>query len=255
MFKVDFGKTANDYKHRAGFPQRLFERLAQLDIGMRGQRILDLGSGTGALGREFAKRGAEVVGVEPSAVLISEAKRLDVEADVRVDYVAATAERTMLDENSFDVVCAGQAWHWFDRAKAVRELKRVVRPDGRVVIAHFDWLPLPGNPVASTEELIDKYNPEWKLGGSTGLHPAAVTDMRVAGFEQIETFSFDVLVSYSHAAWCGSVRASAGVQASLSADEVARFDQRLHRLLRERHSDEPMDIPHCVWALTCRAPG
>jgi SAM-dependent methyltransferase len=174
---------------------------------------------------------------------------------VRIEYVEGRAERTMCDDASFDGVMAGQAWHWFDRPLAIREVKRVLRPGGWLLIAHFDWLPLPGNVVELTEELIDTYNPEWQLGGGTGVHPAWLTDVRSAGFTAVETFSFDTLIRYSHEAWRGRVRASAGVQASLSPDEVSRFDERLRRALVERFPNEPLEVPHCVWALICRLPG
>lgn len=251
---VDFGKTAEDYgKHRGGFPEGLYDRLALRGIGERGQRVADLGTGTGNLARGFAKRGCEVVGVDPSKELIAEAERLDKEHGTKIHYVVSTAERTTLDESSFDVVCAGQAWHWFDRRKAVREVKRVLRPGGRLVIAHFDWIPLEGNAVEATETLIEKYNPEWDLGGGSGVHSESLTDVRSAGFVEVETFSFDVMLSFSHESWRGRVRASAGVQATLASDEVARFDENLRRLMVDSFP-EPLLLPHCVWALTCRAP-
>jgi SAM-dependent methyltransferase len=252
---VDFGKTAEDYcRHRAGFPAALFDRLATYGVGDRGQKVLDLGTGTGSLARGFAARGCEVVGLDPSPELIEEAKRLDAADGVRIHYVEATAERTMLDESHFDVVSAGQAWLWFDTAKAIREVKRILKPGGNLVIAHFDWLPLPGNVIELTEKLIESYNPEWDLGDGSGLHPEAVMDVRRAGFTGLETFSFDVLVAYTHESWRGRVRASAGVKASLAPDEVARFDEKLRRGLAEQFPDEPMMLPHCVWALVARAP-
>ena len=44
-----------------------------------------------------------------------------------------------------DIVCAGQCWHWFNPLKAAKEFARIVKPCGHVVVAHFDWLPLPGS--------------------------------------------------------------------------------------------------------------
>ena len=98
------------------------------------------------------------------------------------------------------MVSAGQCWHWFERPRAAAEIRRLLRPGGRVVIATFDWLPLPGNVVAATEELIRRHNPDWTMGGGSGLHPAYLADLAVAGFVALETFSFDQAVAYGHAA-------------------------------------------------------
>lgn len=252
---IDFGKTADDYRqHRAGFPDRLFERLALREIGTRGQRVLDLGTGIGHLARGFAVRGCEVVGLDPSEALVATARSIDQERGVHIDYVVGAAERMPFDADRFDGVAAGQSWHWLDRAKAIREVRRVIRPSGWLVIAQFDWLPLGDNAVAATEALIEKYNAEWKLSGTTGLHPSWLTDVRQAGFVDVETFSFDVTLSFTHEGWRGRVRASAGVKASLAPDEVARFDETLRRTLAERFPDEPLALPHCVWAISARLP-
>ena len=55
--KPDFGRTASEYgKHRAGFPDSFFDRLQRLQIGVPGQSVVDLGTGTGTLARGFAAR-------------------------------------------------------------------------------------------------------------------------------------------------------------------------------------------------------
>jgi SAM-dependent methyltransferase len=253
---VDFGKTVEDYRrHRPSYPEELFERLVRIGIGDTGQRVLDIGTGLGYLARGLARRGCEVVGIDASETLLAEARAIDDAEGLRLHYVAVSAERTMLDERSFDVVSAGQCWHWFDAHKVIREIKRVLRPRGWLAIVHFDWIPLKGNAIAATEELIEKYNPEWTMGGGTGLHPRWLTDVRSAGFTDVQTFSFDIAMPFTHEGWRGRVRASAGVKASLSPDMVARFDEQLRRRLEADFPDEPMSLPHCVWALTCRAPG
>ena len=90
--KIDFGITATDYaKHRAGFPISLFNRLSEYGIGLPGQIIVDLGTGTGTLARGFATRGAKAIGIDPSVSLVEQAKQLDQAAQVQVDYYIATA--------------------------------------------------------------------------------------------------------------------------------------------------------------------
>ena len=69
----------------------------------------------------------------------------------------ATAEDTQLPGASYDLVTAGQCWHWFDGDRAAAEARRLLRPGGSVVIAHFDWIPLPGNVASSTEAKIERH--------------------------------------------------------------------------------------------------
>jgi len=252
----DFGATAKDYRtHRAGFPDSLFDRLAPFGIGQPGQQVADLGTGTGTLARGFARRGCRVIGIDRDPRLLAQARELDAEAGVTVDYRVARAEETGLEAGSVDVVSAGQCWHWFDRPAATREVRRILRPRGFVVIAHFDWIPLPGNMVEATETLIELHNPDWTFGGGTGLYPQWLRDLGEGGFRDIETFSYDVDAPYSPEAWRGRIRASAGVGGSMSAAQVKRFDEALADLLASRFSGELLQVPHRVFAVVARAPG
>jgi SAM-dependent methyltransferase len=253
--RADFGKTASDYgRHRAGFPDEFFARLEQLGILRAGMRALDLGTGTGTVARGLALRGCEVTGLDRSAPLMEQAAELDRAAGVTVTYVNAPAEDTTLPSTIFDLVTAGQCWHWFDRPRAAAETRRVLKPGGRLVIAHFDWIPLTGNMTDATEKLIEKHNPNWKLGGELGIYPIWPRDMAVAGLKNIETFSFDLDAIYSHEAWRGRIRASAGVGASLAPDKVAAFDDELRAVLAERWPEDPIPVMHRVFAAIGVAP-
>jgi SAM-dependent methyltransferase len=253
--KPDFGTTAEDYsRHRAGFPDALFDRLRDRGIGLPGQTVVDLGTGTGTLARGFARRGCRVIGIDPSEPMLRAARVLDDEAGIYVEYRVARAEASGLPSASAHVVCAGQCWHWFDRPRAALEALRVLRRGGRMLIAHFDWLPLPGNVVRATEELIEAHNPAWKLGWGTGVHPYAFGDLAEAGFLSLESFSFDVDVPYTREAWRGRIRASAGVGGTLDAPSVARFDRVLEALLAERFPAPTLRVPHRVFALCARSP-
>ncbi|WOC14892.1 hypothetical protein [Pseudochrobactrum sp. MP213Fo] len=135
-------------------------------------------------------------------------------------------------------------------SKAASEAKRVLKPEGRIIIAHFDWLPFAGNVIEATESLILRYNPNWKMAGGTGIYPQWLQDLAEAGFQSIETFSFDQSVFYSHEAWRGRIRASAGVKASLTAERTAQFDNELAQLLKNQFPADPLTIPHRIWAVT-----
>lgn len=257
---VDFGHTAVDYAtHRAGFPDALFDKARAFGVGLPGQRLVDLGTGTGALARRFAQRGLHVVGVDISAPLLEKAGELAARDRLELTRIHARSEATGLPEHSFDVVTAGQCWHWFDRPKAATEARRLLAPGGRLMIAHFDWLPYAGNVVEATEALIERHNPTQakphiRFAQSTGIYTAWTFDVANAGFQGVETFSFDVDVPYSHEGWRGRIRASQGVGATLSPAAVAAFDAEHEALLQERFPEPTLRVPHRVFALFCSAP-
>jgi SAM-dependent methyltransferase len=248
---VDFSKTATDYsKFRAGFPESFFDALLERQWIAPGLTALDLGTGTGTIARGLARHGLQVTAIDPATALLEEAATLDKEAGVNVSYREGWAESLNEASGSVDVVSAGQCWHWFDRPKAAAEVYRALCTGGRVIIAHFDWIPLPGNVTAETESLIQAFNPAWNLGGGNGMYPEWLGDLATAGFEALETFSFDMYQPYTHAQWRGRVRASAGISATLDSESIARFDAALGAMLLSRFPEDPLAILHRVWAVS-----
>lgn len=86
--------------------------------------VLDLGAGTGKLSRMLDAAGSAVVALDPSASMLAQLQR----AAPRVRTLVGAAEAIPLDDQSVDAVVAGQAFHWFDAAKALPEIHRVLKP-------------------------------------------------------------------------------------------------------------------------------
>lgn len=245
---IDFGKTAHDYKtHRQGFPPALFDRLVQMGSIGAGKRVLDLGTGTGTLARGMALAGCEVTGLDISPELIAQAKILDAEANVTTRYIIAPAENTGLPNVSVDVVTAGQCWHWFHHVNTLAEVNRVLVAGGTLVIAYLDWIPLAGNVVEATETLMQAHNPTWTGAHANGIYAHYLKDVAEAGFVDIQTASFDLNLLYTHEAWRGRIRASAGIGALLSVEKIHAFDREFEALLAEKFPQNPLEVFHRVW--------
>jgi ubiquinone/menaquinone biosynthesis C-methylase UbiE len=104
---VDFANTAEDYhRHRAGFPDSLFDRLAAYGIGHPGQRVVDPRTGTRTLARGFARRGCRVIGLDPATPMLAQAREIDRAAGVEIDHRERRAEDTGLPAGSADRVFA-----------------------------------------------------------------------------------------------------------------------------------------------------
>lgn len=123
------------------FVPAMFEPWARtlLDkVGVRpGDAVLDVACGTGAASREAARRigpGGSVTGVDLSPGMLAVASRMQL-AEVPMSWIASDATHLPFANGSFDVVICQQGVQFFpDRAAAVREMHRVLRPGGRVGI-------------------------------------------------------------------------------------------------------------------------
>lgn len=256
MSDIDFGAYSKDYAaDRPGFPESFYERLDSISR-IKNSRSLDLGTGPGTIALELAARGSSVEGVDISAELIQAARRgaKDRVLKDNVHFGVASAEKTGLDESSFDLATAGQCWHWFDGSAVMAEILRVLRPDGVLAIAYYSYLSEHSDIARETEELILEFNPSWTMAGSTGMFSDLIDEVVHGGFEFVEAFCYDHTEEFSHSRWRGRMRTCNGVgSGSLSPPDVKRFDDALARLLKRKYEDS-VAIVHRVWCVVARKP-
>ncbi|MGH8900991.1 MAG: class I SAM-dependent methyltransferase [Egibacteraceae bacterium] len=128
---------------RPSYPEAAVDLLcAELGIGP-GRDVLDLAAGTGKLTRLLVPSGARLVAVEPVAGM----RKVLAEALPDLPVLDGTAEALPLADGSIDAVVVAQAFHWFDGPRALAEIARVLRPDGRLGLIWnirdeaVDWVP------------------------------------------------------------------------------------------------------------------
>jgi ubiquinone/menaquinone biosynthesis C-methylase UbiE len=118
-------------------------------LGAAGGRVLEIGAGTGLNFRHYPPDVTEVMATEPDPYMLRRARTAAATASVRIEVIRAAAESLPFDDDGFDtavgtlVLCNVQ-----DPPAALAELRRVLRPGGRLLFfehvrserpAHARW--------------------------------------------------------------------------------------------------------------------
>jgi SAM-dependent methyltransferase len=147
---------------RPGYPSEL-PSLLQARFGLPQPFVVaDLGSGTGLLSRVFVAAGHTVMGVEPDAQMAAAASADPVLAE-RFQDVRGPAENTGLMDSSVDLVAVGQAFHWFEPARARAEARRILRGRGLAALVWNERPRVPTDPnltpaLADYEALVCRWD-------------------------------------------------------------------------------------------------
>ena len=240
----DWGKTSEDYqKYRAGYPNTFYQILQALGIGLSGQRILDLGTGTGELALNFARQGTNVIGIDISEQQIAIARQKAKEQKLTIDFQVVSAENLHYPDQYFDAITASMCWIYFDMDIVIPLVKRLLKSDGVLMTSSIVWLPFEDELAGKTEELILKYNPDWSSAGAINGQ-ISIPDWSTKDFNIRSHHKFKVEVPYSNTSWRGRLRANRGIGASLSQKEIEAFDRELDQLIQNVHSDQAFTVTH-----------
>lgn len=125
---LSFGHVADAYdRARPSYPREAVEWM----VGRRGSTVVELGAGTGKLTDVLLGLGHDVLATDPLEEMLQHL--LLRHPDART--ATAPAEQIPAATRSVDAVVAAQAFHWFDAPAALREVARVLRPEGRIALA------------------------------------------------------------------------------------------------------------------------
>lgn len=241
----DWGRTSQDYaKYRDIYPQEFYDHILDLGLCKDGQKVLDIGTGTGVLPRNMYRYGAEWTGSDIAENQIVQAKELAAEAGMNIKFLTSRAEEISFPDESFDVITACQCIWYFDHDKTAPIFARLLKPEGRFLILYMGWLPYEDPIAAKSEEIILKYNPNWTGCGDT-VHPVWVPDQYLKYFELLSQKEFRVDIDFSREGWHGRMRACRGVGASMTPDELEAWDNE-HMDMLMKHAAENFKVKHYV---------
>jgi ubiquinone/menaquinone biosynthesis C-methylase UbiE len=149
MEKIDLEWNDDDVVPPVVYPnlEFLFQQMVHLTLEEvnpgPGELILDVGCGKAIDGARLLEKGAKVIGLEPSRVMIARAKEFLSESNSQIVLAQGIGEDLPFKSHSFGkVMCKGALDHFFSPSKTMEEIARVLEPGGEMIIsiANFDSL-------------------------------------------------------------------------------------------------------------------
>jgi ubiquinone/menaquinone biosynthesis C-methylase UbiE len=142
--------------------------------------VLEIGIGSGLNLPFYSRNVARVIGLEPSPRLLAMARRAERTGNGSVEFIEGSAEAIPLQDASVDTVVT--TWTLCsipDAPRALRDMRRVLRPGGRLLFVEHGLAPDP-----NVIWWQDRLTPAWKrLGGGCHLNRAIGTLIEGAGFQ------------------------------------------------------------------------
>jgi SAM-dependent methyltransferase len=253
--RVSFNVTADaDLQFMGLYSEPLAASFADLAGVSRGQRVLDVGCGPGALTAELVRRAgpAAVSAVEPSASFAAAARDRLPGTDIR----QAAAEKLPFPDGAFDTVLAQLVVHFMtDPVRGLREMSRVARPGGVVAACVWDYATGRG-PLSVFWQAVRELDPA--AGDESDL--PGVREGQLAGFfaeaGMADALATTLTVRVSHASfehWWDRFTLGVGPAGayvtSLDSDRSALLRERCRRLLPEG----PVEVSAAAWAVVSRS--
>jgi len=154
-------RVENYVKYRPHYPREIITYLNEKINFNEHKIVADIGSGTGISTELFLENGNRVYGIEPNKEM-REAGEKYLEKFKYFISVGGTAENTLLESDSIDLIVCGQAFHWFDVDKAKIEFKRILKQDGYVVLMWNERNTRNSQLLADYEALIKKFGTDYE---------------------------------------------------------------------------------------------
>ena len=241
----DWGKTSEDYaKYRDIYPEEFYRKLTERGLCVSGQRVLDIGTGTGVLPRNLYSFGAKWTGTDIAENQIEQAKILAEQQGMDIEFYTCQAEDLDYPDDTFDVVTACQCIWYPNHDILAPKLAKIIKKGGKFLILYMGWLPFEDEIAGKSEDIIRKYNPVWNGAGDT-VHPVWIPPQYEQFFDITLEEQTRVDIPFTRESWHGRMRACRGVGASLSPSELEMWDKEHMQMLVD-NAPEQFNIKHYI---------
>jgi ubiquinone/menaquinone biosynthesis C-methylase UbiE len=130
-----FDRVAEEYdRYRPVYPDAVVDEACRVAGIGPGDRVLEVGCGTGQLTQSLLARGLDVVAVEPGERLLELARR---NLSGKVEFVHSRFEDVDFAAGGFRAVFSASAWHWVDPEIGWRKAARLLAPGGTLALIQF----------------------------------------------------------------------------------------------------------------------
>jgi SAM-dependent methyltransferase len=196
--RATFDEDAERYdRARPGYPAALFDDLQALTGLRAGDRVLEIGPGTGQATLPLARRGYRVVAVELGANLAAVARR-NLAAFPDVEVVVGAFEDWPLPSEPFRAVVSATAFHWIDRDVGLARAAEALGPDGALaIVATSHVAGGDGQLFAEVQDCYVRFMPGTPTDGEP-LRPAADVPTQAAAIEAGARFAVAAIRRYEH---------------------------------------------------------
>ncbi len=194
-----FSSKADDYeRYRPHYPSSIIQYLKNT-TGFNSEWIVaDIGSGTGISTKLFIENNNTVYAVEPNEAMRKKAEQ-SFSGNNKFIRVNATAENTLLKNDSIDLIVAGQAFHWFYREKTKKEFARIAKQNAWLML-FWNVRDMSEGFAAEYERLLLTYGKDYKDVKRSNVIKKEIMDdffhpcnYEVAEFENNQLMSYELV--------------------------------------------------------------
>jgi len=138
-----FSGFSNLYDAYRPVPPRDIPEILCAYLSRDAETVVDLGCGTGLSTFIWSSFAQEVIGIEPNKDMRTTAeKKLSASPAENIRFARGFGNKTGLPAHSADIVTCSQSFHWMEPQTTIREVRRILRPQGVFAVYDCIWPPV-----------------------------------------------------------------------------------------------------------------